>query len=78
MSSLNENIAHFLLLSPKNMLYYLCRMNESSQEESLMSPITRPLSPDYGEQSREESLSVQVYQEMKRKILRADISPVLR
>lgn len=40
-----------------------------------MSPITRPVAPDHDEQSREESLSVQVYQEMKRKILRAEYKP---
>ena len=35
----------------------------------------RPLPPNYDEQNREQSVSVRIYQELKRKILDAETSP---
>lgn len=35
----------------------------------------RPLPPNYDEQNREQSVSVRIYQELKRKILDAEYKP---
>lgn len=48
------------------------RINEFFQEEP---PIYRPLPPNYDEQNREQSVSVRIYQELKRKILDAEYKP---
>ena len=38
----------------------------------------RPLPPNYDEQNREQSVSVRIYQELKRKILDAEYKPGAR
>lgn len=48
------------------------RINEFFQEEP---PIYRPLPPNYDEQNREQSVSVRIYLELKRKILDAEYKP---
>lgn len=60
------------MLFPRFLLDCLYRINEFFQEEP---PIYRPLPPNYDEQNREQSVSVRIYLELKRKILDAEYKP---